>query len=130
MAITFAAVPERSALADENLGVADDLDAMRVGELHRPMRLGMGERHAGGQHQRIDRAPIRLVQIAKRQSRRLRRLASALAIVPGQNRKPRPPASDRAAAIPDIPMPKTATVFPANEWASIMLPQLERGQAE
>ena len=78
----------RFALADENLGVADDLDAVLAGELHRPMRLGMGERHAGRQHQRIDGAPIRLVQIAKRQSSSPRRLAPALAVVPGQNLRP------------------------------------------
>ena len=76
------------ALADENLGVADNLDAVLAGELHCPMRLGMGEWHAGRQRQRIDGAPIRLAQIAKRQSSSPRRLAPALAVVPGQNLRP------------------------------------------
>src|SRR6516225_5837124 len=40
-----------------------------------------------------------------------------------------PPASkERPAASPDSPIPKTATVLPAKECASIMLPQLQRGQ--
>src|SRR5215475_8625224 len=42
-----------------------------------------------------------------------------------------PPASrERAAASPEIPIPKTAAVFPPNVRASIMLPQLERGKPE
>src|SRR5215475_7990241 len=42
-----------------------------------------------------------------------------------------PPASrERAADSPDIPIPKTAAVLPANVRASIMLPQLERGKPE
>ena len=111
----------RFALADENLGVADDLNAVLAGELHRPMRLGMGERHAGRQYQRINRAPIRLVQIAKRQSSSPRRLAPALAIVPGQNLRParqqRPRRRD-----PRHPHAENGGRFPANERASIMLP--------
>ena len=75
-------------LAHENLGIPDDLDPMRMGELRGPVRLWMGERHAGGEDKRIHRAPIDGFQIDKRQPRSFRRLATLLAVVPGQNRSP------------------------------------------
>ena len=39
-------------LALKDFRIADDLDARRFRLLHRPMRLGMGERNAGAEHER------------------------------------------------------------------------------
>ena len=84
----FCVCTRGSPLAHEDFGIADDLRTVSAGQLYRPMRLGMRERHARSQHQRIDPAPVRLFEVAKRQSGSLRSLPSALAIVPDQNRGP------------------------------------------
>ena len=42
----------------EQFDVADDLHAGGAGFLHRPVRLGVCERHAGRQHQRRELAPV------------------------------------------------------------------------
>ena len=43
----------------EQLDVADDLDAGSLCRAHRPMRLGMRQRDARRQHQRRERRPVR-----------------------------------------------------------------------
>ena len=50
-------------LAAEQFDIADHRDAGLVGECDDPMRLGMGERHAGRQHQRRDLGPVDVAQI-------------------------------------------------------------------
>ena len=47
------------ALAREQLEVADDLDARELRLLDGPVRLGMRQRHAGCQHERRERRPVR-----------------------------------------------------------------------
>ncbi len=79
-------------LAAEQLGVADDFDACRLGALHRPMRLRMRQRHARREHQRGKLAPIRPAQIHRLETRLDGRRPALLAIVPDVAAQPRPPA--------------------------------------
>ena len=51
------------ALAEEQLDVADDLDAGRARPLHRPVRLGMRQRHAGSENERGEAAPVGACEI-------------------------------------------------------------------
>ena len=60
----------RFAFAAEQFDVADDLDSGGLRRLHRPMRLGMGQRHAGRENERIEAAPIRRREILERDALR------------------------------------------------------------
>ena len=75
-------------LAAEQLDVADDLDAGGLGFGHRPVRLGMRERHAGRQHEGRKSAPIGGGDILDRKAGRRRRAASRGAVVGGDHRRP------------------------------------------
>ena len=83
------------ALAAEELDVADDLDPRRFCLAHRPMRLGMGERHAGREHQGGEIAPVGASEILDRNTRGGGRF-DCLGIVvegrrPARRRRPAPP---------------------------------------
>ena len=77
--------PARHGFAREDLGIADDLDPGMPGLENGPMGFGMGERHAGAQHQGIKRAEVELVKIRDRQPRSPRLLDGRLGIIPGVN---------------------------------------------
>ena len=74
-------------LAAEQFGVADDLHACRLGLFNRPMRFGMGQRHAGCKHERGEFAPVGGVQIDEREAARRRRHAPFFAIIPENRRR-------------------------------------------
>ena len=69
-------------LAAEELDVADDLDAGAARPLHRPVRNGMGERHARRQHQRGEQPPVGEAEVLDRDAGRARRLDHLVLIVP------------------------------------------------
>ena len=52
----------------EQLDIADDLDAGGAGALHRPVRPGMGQRHAGREHQRVEILPVGGAQVGGAQA--------------------------------------------------------------
>ena len=58
----------QSCLTREDFGIADNLDSGMAGLQHRPVRFGMGERHAGAQHQGIGGGKIESMEIADRQA--------------------------------------------------------------
>ena len=70
----------RRALAGEQFDVADHLDAGRLRPLDRPVRLRVGQRHAGRQQQGVEARPIGLAQIDQGKLGRLG--ARGLAVVP------------------------------------------------
>ena len=72
-----------AALAAEQLDVADDLDAGRARADHRPVRLRVGERHAGREHQRGEALPVGDAQILDRNAGAPRRRDRRRAVVPG-----------------------------------------------
>ena len=53
-------------LAREKLDIADDLDASATRQFHRPVRLGMRERHAGRQDEGRESWPCRAAQVRRR----------------------------------------------------------------
>ena len=101
----------RRALAAEQFDVADDLDARRLRQRHRPMRLGMGQRHAGRQHEERRSStsrPWRDRPSAKPAAARV--LARRFVVVPGR-RPPRRRRRARAAVErPEPPRPNSATL--------------------
>ena len=56
-------------LATEQFDIADHLDCCGSGQQDRPMRHGVGERHAGRKHQCGDFRPVHLPQISRRDTR-------------------------------------------------------------
>ena len=68
------------ALAAEQFDVADDVDLGLVRQPHAPMRLRVGERHAGRQYQRRDPGPVDVVQVLGLQPGALR-VGEALCVV-------------------------------------------------
>jgi hypothetical protein len=76
MALSFAA---------EELDVADDLDARRLGPLHGPVRLRMGERNARREDEAVEFAPGRLAEIDGAYARRDRRGDRVALVVPGRH---------------------------------------------
>ena len=58
----------RRGLPREDPGIADHLDPGVTRLQHRPVRLGVGQRHAGAQHQGVHLAEVELVQVADRQA--------------------------------------------------------------
>ena len=101
-------------LAAEQLDVADDLDAGARAPLDRPMRLGMGQRHAGREHEapKIATSRRRAGRRSRCPSRRASR-ASSPDCRPRRSRRAPPASSARAVASPEPPRPKSATVLPA-----------------
>ena len=107
-------------LAAEQLDVADDLDTRGPGLGHRPVRLGMGQRHARRQHQRGKAAPVGVSEVLHAEARRCGRVP-ALGRVVGSNDRGAAGDQRRAAASPDRARPNTATVLPANVVTGVML---------
>ena len=60
----------RPALAVEHLDVADDRDAGRVRPRRRPVRLGVRQRHARREEERVEAGKVRRREIARREARR------------------------------------------------------------
>ena len=119
MAMNGASGAELGALAAEQLDVADDLDAGGLGLSDRPVRLGMGERHAGRQHEGREPASSRRRQILDGKARR--RAASRPAALSSAATTVAPPAARaRQVAMPEMPRPNTATVRPANVVMGVM----------
>ncbi len=73
------------ALAGEQLDVADHLDPGGPRAVHRPVRLGVRQRHAGRQQQRVEARPVGLAQINQPEVRLRPR---SLAVVPRCNLGP------------------------------------------
>ena len=73
----------RAALAGEELDVADDRNPRRIGKVDRPVRRGMGQRHAGREHEQLEAAPVGLREIDERKACGGRAFASGGAVVPG-----------------------------------------------
>ncbi len=73
----------RGTLAREDLDVADDLDASRLGHADRPMRFGMGEGHAGRQDEARECRPIGLGEVDERHAGLLGSRPPGLAVIPG-----------------------------------------------
>ena len=69
----------------EQLDIADHFDASGVSPLHRPVRLRVGQRHAGRQDQRGKAATSRRRQIDQRQPPPA--FARRLAVVPGSHHR-------------------------------------------
>eukprot|EP01037_Dinobryon_pediforme_P019780 gene19779-20255_t len=76
---------KRRALAAEELDVADDLDTRRAGEADAPVRLGMGERHAGRQHEGGEARPVGRAQVLDIDAGGAGGIAPGLAVVPGDD---------------------------------------------
>ena len=76
---------KQSALAAEQFDIADDLDGDGFRQNNRPMRLGMGQRHAGRQNERRERAPIGGGKIDDRNARCARARSCACVVVPGRH---------------------------------------------
>ena len=72
-----------AALADKELDVADDRNPRLVRKIDGPMRLRMGQRHAGREHKHPEAAPIGLSEIDQRDARGFGALPSRRAVVPG-----------------------------------------------
>ncbi len=75
-------------LAAEQLDIADDLDAGGARAGNRPVRHGMGERHARRQHQRGEALPVGNAQVDDRDAGGARRGNRIFIVVPGGNRRP------------------------------------------
>ena len=100
------------ALAAEELDVADHLDPGSARVVHGPVRLGMGERHAGRQDQGGEARPVAGREIHDVSARRGRAVPRG-----GRSRpKPRPrrrrPAAPGRWRSPSRPSPKSATLAP------------------
>ena len=72
-------------LAAEQLDIADDRNAGRARQARRPMRLGMGQRHAGREHERGEARPIGLPEIACADALGPRRFQAGGAVVAGDD---------------------------------------------
>ena len=72
-----------AALAGEELDVADDRNPRRVGKVDGPVRLGMGQRHAGREHEQLEASPVGAGEIDERNPRSGSAFAGVGAIVPG-----------------------------------------------
>ncbi|MCY1230307.1 hypothetical protein D9M72_427160 [compost metagenome] len=59
----------RAAFAHEELDVADDPDARSMGEIDRPVRLRMGERHARRKHEGGKSGPFDGAQVRRQHAR-------------------------------------------------------------
>ena len=81
---------------------------------HRPVRLGMGQRHAGRQHQGGKPAPVGASEVLDAESRLPRRRPGSRPCRRPQRRWRRPPQAPAPPPAPTAPRPNTATVLPAN----------------
>ena len=73
----------RTALASEELDVADDRNPGLIGKIDRPVWRRVGQGHAGGKHEEPEPAPVGLSEVDDRNSRSGSAFASGGAIVPG-----------------------------------------------
>ena len=73
------------ALTGEKFDVADDWNAGLVRAPDRPVRLGMGQRHAGREHERLEGAPVGLGEIRHQIAVSGGAGARRLAVVPGRD---------------------------------------------
>jgi hypothetical protein len=73
----------RAALADKELDIADNRNPGRVREIDRPVRLGMGQWHAGGQHKHPKAAPVGVSEIDQGNACGRSALTCGLVVVPG-----------------------------------------------
>ncbi len=72
----------RAALPHEELDIADDRNPRIVRKVHRPMRLRMGQRHAGREHKHPEAAPVGVSEIDQRHALGFRALPCRGTIVP------------------------------------------------
>jgi hypothetical protein len=75
----------RAALAGEELDVADDRNSRLIGEVDRPVRRGVGQRHAGREHEELEAAPVGVSEIDQRNSGSGSAFASGGTVVPGRD---------------------------------------------
>ena len=115
----------RGALAGEEFDVADDSDAGRLRPFDRPVRLGMGQRHARREHERREAAPVDGGQIDRREALCGGARTRLFVVVPGGDPAP-PAASARKVASPEPPSPKTATLQPRRVSTGVMLTSASR----
>ena len=73
----------RRPFAGEKLDIADHLDAGCARALHGPVRLGMGQRHAGRENKRGKVAPVGGVEIDRRKARFAGAGARCFVVIPG-----------------------------------------------
>ena len=112
MAINGASGRDERALAAEQFDVADDLDAGRAGPGDAPVRLGMGQRHAGRQDQRRKAGPVGLAQVEQDRSPSAAALSRAACESSQTVTRAPPAASALAVERPEPPRPNRATVVP------------------
>ena len=79
---------DRSPLPEEQLDVADDLDAFGFRLLHRPVRNRMGQRHARRQDQAVEARPIGRCEVDDRDAPARRLLAARGIVVEGLDLRP------------------------------------------
>src|SRR5262245_16772124 len=106
--------------AEEELDIADHLDARFLGAAHAPMRLRMRQGNAGGKNESGKARPVGGGKIAHGEAWRA---ASSRAAALSSHRMGLPPPAlrARAEASPLSPSPKTATSRPAKMVTGIML---------
>ena len=75
----------------EHFRVANDFNADGLGLHHRPVRLRMGERHAGTQDKTVKRSEINVMQIRNGKICLLRRSHRRFRVIPGKNFSPAEP---------------------------------------
>ena len=74
----------QDALTCEEFDVADDFHARAACQFHRPMRLGMRQRHARRQHEARKPAPVGRPQVARRNARGGGPVHAFRIVVPGE----------------------------------------------
>ena len=102
----------RGALAGEEFDVADDRNAGRLGAVDRPVRLGMGQRHAGREHE--EPKPRQSASARSTSAKPAAAARSRAAGLSSQAATSAPPAtSARAVDRPEPPRPNSATLCAA-----------------